>query len=131
MRYLTMILVCCALVTCRASERPAPTHVALPSPTDPGPPLVAASPAPTPAIRPTVQPSPAITLIQPTPVPPTLLADGDPLLLRAGFGPATRSQQWLVARNEGATFSLLALRGAVRGRPSKPVHVPSQVVVAP
>ncbi|MBA3471437.1 MAG: hypothetical protein H0T53_17510 [Herpetosiphonaceae bacterium] len=47
----------------------------------------------------------------PTPVPPQLLADADPQIQRLAFGPATRSQQWLITRNLSATFSLFGLRG--------------------
>ncbi len=122
MKYLTMFLFCGVLVACSIGAQPAPTTLALPLPTTPAPPLSTPAPPDRPTVqgRPTLAPATPTPVPAPTPVPPRLLADADPQIQRLGFGPAPRSQQWLVTRNLSATFALLGLRGQ-KSRAAQPV----------
>lgn len=121
MRYLTIILLCCVIVACSTGNQPGSTSLALPLPTSPAPTIAAASPSMPPTVQrsPTIAPAPP-TSPPPTPVPPVLLADADPQIQRQSFGPASRSQQWLITRNLSATFSLFGLRGQV-SRAAQPI----------
>ncbi|HYF63818.1 MAG TPA: hypothetical protein VD886_13440 [Herpetosiphonaceae bacterium] len=111
MKQITLWLLLLALAGCGGDLSPtrvpptAPPAAARPSATPPRP---TAAPTPTSGF-PTATAAQANPTLAPAP-PPLLLADRDPGLPRAGFGPASPGAHWLVTRDAN-DFALVALNG--------------------